>query len=145
MFGNCVSLFASIFDRQISTFDSDLWTCEPIAKSTTAWTVSHPVLWKTSEWHKPKLPLFQVTYRKLTCGPSKCCLSWRSPWSSYKMLQMARCMKVWPMAHTPRVPYSSISSWFSVTFPSVTSGIPGSLNTLLSYTGPFYQVSALLI
>lgn len=73
-----------------------------------------------------KLPVFQVTYRKLTFGPSRCCLSWRSPWSSYKMWRMARCMKAWPMARTPRVPSSSTCSWFSVTLPSVTSGIPGS-------------------
>ena len=45
------------------------------------------------------------------------------------------------MEHTPRVPYSSTCFWFSVTLPSVTSGIPGSLNTLHSYTGLSCQVS----
>lgn len=95
---------------------------------------------KTSGRDAAKLPVFQVTYRKLTFGPSRCCRSWRSPWSSYKMWRMARCTRAWPMARTPRVPYSSTCSWSSGTLPSVTSSIPGSLNTLPSYTGPSCQV-----
>lgn len=80
------------------------------------------------------LSVLQVTSRRPTCGPSRSCPSWRSPWCFCRMWQMAPCMKEWPTGLTPPVPCSSTCFWCSVTLPSATSTTPGSLNTSPSCT-----------
>ena len=82
-----------------------------------------------------QLPVLQVTFRRPTCGPSRSCPSWRSPWSSCRMWRMAPCMKAWPMGLTPPALCSSTCSWCSATLPSATSTTRGFSNTLPSSTG----------